>query len=143
MLAISINDKQWRQLEKLGSVSEKIVSMTLQRTGQTVMNDAKIKAPYLRGDLRRSITMTPAVVPLGASLVRVWSDKPYARIQDIGGIIRPRRAKRLAFKVNGQYVTASQVKIRGNKYMTNAFEKGKKEFAQVFSEEFNHYMPND
>jgi hypothetical protein len=93
------------------------------------IREAKEGAPVLTGDLRSSIrlmtkTRTSAVY---------GSDKPYAAVQEYGhGGIRPKRAKVLAFKVDGQWVFTKYVRpYKGKKYMARSAEKVRKSLPEL------------
>jgi len=47
----------------------------------------------------------------------------YAAIHEYGGIIKPRKAKTLAFEIDGEMVFASQVKIREKRYARRAIDQ--------------------
>lgn len=137
---ISINKEDLVRLSRFPENEKKVVQMTLQRAGMQVREQSDRNAPYKSGDLKSSITMQPQNVPIGADKVIVGSNKVYARIQDTGGVIKPKNKKLLAFKVNGQFVFARSVTIKGNKYMTNAYEQIKDDMGKIFNEEFEHYI---
>lgn len=52
----------------------------------------------------------------------VWGsrDVRYALIQELGGVIRPRRARALVFMVDGQFVTVQKVTIPPRPYLRPA-----------------------
>ncbi len=80
------------------------------------------------GRLRRSIQSrrTSNVVQIGSNVV-------YARIQELGGTIRPRRARFLRFQVNGRWVAVRQVSIRAKRYLQRALENSKQEVEQIMN----------
>lgn len=97
------------------------IKTSLRRCGDQLRNDAAQNAPYKTGNLRRSITLeaTDRMAIVGTNLV-------YARIQDEGGVITPKKAKYLRFQIGGKWYTKKQVtipKYRGVGYLTPAFEK--------------------
>lgn len=137
-MSISIDQKAIKQLGRLPDNGRKVIQMTLQRSALEVMNEGKKNAPYITGNLRRSITMDPQKVGIGDKQVKVGSNLVYARIQDEGGTITPKRGKYLAFRTrDGQFVLARRVFIRGNKYLTNAYENMRTRINKIFNEEFN------
>lgn len=82
---------------------------------------AKKFAPVKTGHLRRSIDGHKT----GEFSGRVGSAIIYARIQELGGIIRPKNKKYLRFKVGNQWVFAKQSKIKGKFYLKRAAEQAK------------------
>ena len=118
----------------------KVVGVGLRRCGDQLRNDAASKAPYLTGTLKRSITMEV----VSDKLVVVGSNLEYARIHDEGGIIYPKKSKYLRFKIGGQWVTVSKVKIpkyRGVGYLTPAFDKLVSSDAErIFMEEIQRVL---
>lgn len=100
----------------------KATTIGLRRCGDQLRNDAAQNAPYLTGNLRRSITMEM----VNDKKVIVGSNLAYARIHDEGGVITPKKGKFLRFQVGGQWVSVRKVtipKYRGQGYLTPAFEK--------------------
>ena len=59
-------------------------------------------APASSGSLRRSFKTAPVDIGGGQISVGLFSDLPYARIQNQGGTIRPKTGKNLAIPVTGQ-----------------------------------------
>ena len=145
MLKITINEtvsaKFLNMLKNAPAKSKKITSIALRRAGDELRNDAVRNAPYKTGNLRRSITMEPG---LPSTHVTVGSNLVYARIQDVGGEIIPKKKKYLRFQVNGQWVTTKRVHVppsRGIGYLTPAFEKliaGRVD--KIFMEEINNVL---
>lgn len=80
--------------------------------------EAKKNAPVKTSHLRRSIH----VLEDGNNAKRYGTAVVYARIQEYGGEIRPKRKKYLRFKVNGQWVFAKRVRIKGKFYMKRSAE---------------------
>jgi hypothetical protein len=72
------------------------------------------------GALRRAVSVTaPRKTRQGYEAeVYMMPDrtKPYQSIHEYGGIIRPKRAPYLVFKVKGQWVRTKQVRIRQKRY---------------------------
>jgi len=100
-----------------------------------VQNDAKKNAPFKRGNLRRSITSK--VTKFEA---KVGTDVIYAKIQEFGGVIRPKKGQYLRFPIKGQWVTVKSVKIpkyRGKGYLTPALQNNKKKITDIFSKAIN------
>lgn len=74
------------------------VGISLKRMGQEARSMAIGMAPRKTGDLVRSILMTPAF-PL--KYVSIGSNKVYARIQDLGGVVTPKAGKYLTIPLPG------------------------------------------
>ena len=99
--------------------------IAMNRIGDQMVNDSVDMAPYLRGNLGRSIHKDVA----NHKKVIVGTDLDYARIHDEGGVIRAKNKPYLVFKYKGQWYRKKQVTIRkykGRGYFTPAFEKLKK-----------------
>lgn len=136
MMELSLDAASQKMMKKLGPNMEAVRTMTLQRTGLEAMNGAKEAAPYITGNLRRSITMEPQKVGKSDLKVEVGSNLVYARIQDMGGEIVPKSAQYLRFQVKGQWVMARRVKIKGNKYLTKQYERmSEGRMGDIFKEE--------
>ncbi len=116
------------------------VKLGLRKTGEEALRKTRRFAPVKSGQLRRSIDMIERTneVIIGTNLV-------YARIQEFGGTIRPKNAKALAFKVNGQQVFAQQVyipKFKGRGYFAPAFQQARS-FGKINMErEINKFLNN-
>lgn len=101
MISLGFDSVQAAQLQaKLKSMPGEImkaVAMGMARAGLEVQNQAKTKAPYQTGNLRRSLTMDPSIVGV-RDQVRVGSNLEYARIQDLGGAAGKKRRGRIKAK---------------------------------------------
>ena len=64
------------------------------------------------GGLKGSITFAT-----GANQVAVGSNKVYAAIQQFGGVIRPKTARALAFRMGGHLILARSVTIPARPYL--------------------------
>lgn len=64
------------------------------------------------GDLRKKLD-----IAANNDIARVGSNLEYAAIHQLGGVIKPKRAKVLAFSLGGQMVFAKKVKINANPYL--------------------------
>lgn len=137
MMEVNFTPETLKKLEKLGGLGKDVRMFTLQRAATEAMGGAKEMAPYHTGNLRRSITMDPQRVTGTTEAVKVGSNLIYARIQDLGGTITPKKAKMLRFQVKGEWVMAYAVKIKGNRYLTTQLEKMKSgRLDSIFKEEF-------
>lgn len=116
-----------------------VIKTALYRIGTEMQDMAVNLAPYKSGTLRRSVGMD-----LGTSKVAVGSDLVYARIQDQGGTIKPKRKKYLRFQIRGKWVTVKQVtipKYNGKGYLTPAYNKQEQSRAEdIFREEFDRIL---
>ena len=77
------------------------IQVTLFKAGQDVRTKSIRLAPYKSGDLRRSISVKPQSLGGIKNFVVIGTNKPYARIQDLGGIIRPKSARNLTIPIGG------------------------------------------
>jgi len=87
-----------RVISKYPKQLDNATSIALRRMGQEVRSDAVSWAPVKTGDLSRSILMSPQ---FPKTRVTVGTNKPDARIQDLGGTIRPKRAQYLTIPLGG------------------------------------------
>ena len=78
--------------------------------------------PYKSGNLKRSITQKVEATPLKRVTGTIGSNLEYARIQEFGGVIRPKTGKYLRFLGNNGWVSVKQVTIRPKFYMTRAIK---------------------
>lgn len=88
---------------------------------------AKKNAPRKTGTLQRSITpiqVTGNGGRYGTALI-------YARIQEEGGVIKPKKAKVLRFKIGNRWVSAKQVRIKGKHYLKRSAEATQKAVPQL------------
>jgi phage gpG-like protein len=73
------------------------------------------------GRLKNSIAYRPASSPQGATQLIIGSNLIYARIHQLGGIIRPRTAKALRFPISTpqgiQWITKKSVTIPARPYL--------------------------
>lgn len=88
---------------------------------------AKKYSPVKTGHLRRSIYNTP-VTPTGS---KYGSNVIYARIQEFGGTIKPKKAKRLRFEIDGKVIFAKQVKIKGKHYLKRSADDTQKRVPEL------------
>jgi len=126
---------------KAGDDLPGLLLQTMKKATTQIKNDArKIRPGSFKnqtGNLRRSIDRRVFSAARGI----VFVGEKYGKYVEFGTrphIIRPKSAKMLAFKVNGQMVFARQVRHPGSKpypYMEPAFKENKdkvlKEYARV------------
>lgn len=71
----------------------------------------------------------------------IWSNLPYARIQDTWWTIKPNKWDYLTFKVWWKWVRTKKSKIKWNKYFTRAREKWDNEkLNQILEEQLKIYL---
>jgi len=116
---------------KLAQLSDVVAGKALERAtlagALLVQNAAKEKAPYRTGTLRRSIHSEVTETSKTRCEVEVGTDVVYARIQEYGGVIKPKGPHLLRWKdaKSGQWYTARQVTLPAHPYLRPAFdEKG-------------------
>lgn len=117
-----LSAKFLRIMKESPDKTAKVIRVGLRRCGDQLRNQAAQKAPYLTGNLKRSITMQF----VGEKTVMVGTNLEYARIHDEGGVIYPKKSNYLRFKIGGQWVTVKKVtipKYRGEGYLTPAFNQ--------------------
>ena len=104
---------------RLAAQSPGSIRAGLMAGGLLVQNDAKRRAPFKTGHLRRGITLEAIddfAVKVGVDLATV----PYARIHEFGGVIKPKNGKYLVFEINGQKVFAKSVTMPARPYLRPA-----------------------
>lgn len=102
----------------------------LARATASIQASAINNAPYDTGTLRRSISQD-----IRQDYGKVGSNMPYARIQEYGGTIVPKRAKFLAWQKNGRWYRAKKVILKARPYLIPAFEKTKRELGGIIDRE--------
>ena len=101
----------------------------LHRTGQGIVSEAKLRAPVDRGSLRRAIGYRLKAVGLGLDVGVLGGEHkgvPYARIIELGGVIKPHKSKYLAIPLDPKYQHRSPrsfdltfVTLGGKRYMVD------------------------
>ena len=127
-MTVKFDTSQWNKyVMKMPARMYVYMFMTLKQCAQLVTNRAKVLAPYLRGDLRRSITNT---VDLAKQTATVGTDKIYAPIQEFGGTIRQKTKK--GYRI----ITIPAVnKKTGNKgYLIPALEENEQAILKTFDD---------
>lgn len=139
MLEVKINSaKLDKAIARAPKQAIKLIQLSLDQSALKVQNKAKQLAPFKTGNLRRSITkqILPGVAVVGTNLV-------YAAIQEFGGVIVPRAAKMLRFKIDGKYVFARKVKIppyKGRGFLRPAFRGNLVKIKQIFIKNFKRIL---
>lgn len=88
------------------------------------------------GALRNSIIVESRATDTGAE-AEIGPHVIYGRIQEFGGTIRPVRAKRLHFVIDGQDVFARQVTLPARPYLRPAVDDHKDQILSVMAEVVN------
>jgi hypothetical protein len=97
--------------ELKGKAQRLLNDVAMYGVGQAIRN-----APRKTGHLQRSIH----ILRRGAGRITYGTALIYARIQEFGGVIRPKNAKYLSWVANGRRHFAKQVRIKGKFYMTRS-----------------------
>lgn len=115
---------------------QKAIDIALFNIGEQMSREAKEKAPYRKGILRKSIKPEQE-----KGKVTVGTDLDYARIQELGGAIYPKKGKFLRFEIGGKEIFAKSVTIKAKPYLTPALERQKAGRAlDTISQEINRIL---
>lgn len=126
-------DRLDRKLAALSRLAQgDVLEQALHAGAQEIRNSAQDKAPYLTGTLRRSIHSETTEKNGARVTVQVGTDVEYAAMQEFGGEIVPKNAKRLVFEVDGKKVFARKVTIPAHPYLRPAFDEQKGEAVRQF-----------
>lgn len=126
-------DSLERKLAALGKLAQgDVLEKALHAGAQEIRNSAQDKAPFLTGTLRRSIHSETGEKSGAKVSVLVGTDLEYAAMQEFGGTIVPKNAKRLVFEVDGKKVFARKVTIPAHPYLRPAFDEQKGEAVKQF-----------
>lgn len=79
------------EVQEMPQHARRAIQISLFKAGTEVRTKAIGLAPAKSGDLRRSISMKPQSLSAIIDQVTVGTNKPYARIQDLGGTIRSKK----------------------------------------------------
>jgi len=90
------------------------------------------------GNLRRSIKGTSK-----KEKGRLVSTTVYSAIHELGGVIRPKRAKRLKFKVGGSWKSAAKVIMPARPFLRPAFENNMDEISEIILDSILKGMKED
>jgi phage gpG-like protein len=128
-----------KKIQALANAPKKASKLAMTRIGNESLNIAIPLSPVLSGNLKRSLNSRPETFR-----VRFGSNLIYARIQDLGGTILPKRKKMLAWKKNGKWHFAKKVKIpkyKGRGFLTPAFLKMKRgEAKKIYRQEMAIFL---
>ena len=115
------------KLSKLSAAARgSIAKDAVEAGGYQIMNHARLNihevfSPKQSGGLSNSISVTAKTTGNGGE-AEVVPHKVYARIQELGGTVRPVHASSLHFVIDGKDVFAKQVKIPTRPYLGPAAE---------------------
>jgi hypothetical protein len=101
-----------------------ILKELMQSVGQEMVAESKSRAPRRTGRLFNSINFI-ATNDGGILTTRKNINKSnvyYARMVEKDRNIKPKKAKYLTFKINGEWKKVSSVHVRGRPFMTPVFE---------------------
>lgn len=104
-----------------GEFQRELVGVTLRRSTHpkgTRTPAAPGSPPALvTGTLRRSVRIVPAVSAGPRASAEVRAGTVYARIQELGGVVKAKRAPYLRFRYGGAWVQKKQVRLPARPYM--------------------------
>lgn len=130
-----------RNLERLGSAMSNALEAAALAGGMPIQNAAKAGAPKRTRTLARGIHMETVSKTARSVWIAIGPREIYGRIQELGGVIRPRRAQILAWVTSGPRPRdkagwraarregrarfAKQVTVPARPYMRPAFDNNK------------------
>ena len=91
----------------------------------------KRRTGRLAGSINKEVITKKDVV-----IGRVGSNLKYARIHELGGTIRPVRAKYLCFKIDGQFVMAKEVTIPKRPYIAPSMKEYRPQLQKILGQTF-------
>jgi len=102
-------EKKMKRIEK--DIIDKMEAAVM--TGALIIqNDAKKRAPYKTGTLRKSIHMETAKKTKESIVIEVGTDLEYAAIHEFGGTITPKNSKFLAIPIGNLKGSPRKHKLR-------------------------------
>lgn len=123
-ITVSGRDELHRALVELAQrASGSQIVTALEAGADIIINDAKQRAPYRTGTLRRSIHSERASVTESGAEVDLGPAVNYGAQVEFGGDIIPVRARRLRFVVNGEVIYARRVHQEPRPYMVPAAQE--------------------
>jgi len=125
---------------------EDSISMAIKRAAAYMQLKSRDMLPPYKGNPTGTLARSISISSLTGKSAEVGSNLDYARIQDLGGVITPKAAKYLRFKIDGQWIATKRVTIpkhNSTGYLTPAFEDVKKNVIKTYiSEELNRKFNN-
>lgn len=111
-------DRRMMQLIKGASGPQSVVA--LEAGAMIIVNDAKARAPFLTGTLRRSIHHERGNVSANQAEVLIGPSVNYGAQVEFGGDIVPKRARFLRFVIDGQVIYTRHVHQEPRPYLVPA-----------------------
>jgi hypothetical protein len=148
------NFEQWkREMELMGSVSDATMRGAVREVGNFARDairrslppgdDGRFPGYAAKGNLKRAIVAGPVKGTPGNPSVTVGLASEAgvlthikAYVHEFGMVIHARRYKYMTFKINGKWVKATQVTVRGKHF----FADGWQETARIFPELVEQYL---
>lgn len=135
----AVSEKLMKKADKYPDLVQSAMRIAIQRVGFEIRQKARDYAPVKTGVLRRSL-FADFVPGTNNLVVAVGTDLIYARIQDLGGIIKPKNKEFLRFQIGDKVIyTRGPIKIpkyHGRGFLTPAFrEVTRSKSKQIFKEE--------
>lgn len=106
------------------------IVVALEAGGLVIVNDAKERARYRTGTLRRSIHIERGAVTDDSAEIQLGPSVNYGAQVEFGGDIIPVRATRLRFEIDGQVIYARRVHQEPHPYMVPAAQENTAEVVQ-------------
>lgn len=104
--------------------------VALEAGGDVIVNDAKERARYRTGTLRRSIHIERGTVTMDYAEIQLGPSVNYGAQVEFGGDIVPVNARRLRFVIDGQVIYARRVHQEPHPYMVPAAQENNAEVVQ-------------
>ena len=117
------------RINEWGAKKSGDMQKSLLELATTIHRDAGNLAPRKSGNLISSGRIQP--ISNGFAVTFGGNGVPYGRIQELGGTIRPKKARMLIWKGDdGKTHAAHQVTIKGKHYLQKSGDKNSKNFAR-------------
>lgn len=104
--------------------------VALEAGGDVIVNDAKERARYRTGTLRRSIHSERGTVTMDYAEIQLGPSVNYGAQVEFGGDIVPVNARRLRFVIDGQVIYARRVHQEPQPYMVPAAQENHAEVVE-------------
>ena len=91
----------------------------------------KVRTNRLRGGIVKEVEQRGNI-----TIGKVGSNVKYARIHELGGVIKPVRAKYLAFVVDGHFVMAKEVKMPARHYIGSSMREAREMLQKAIGKKF-------
>lgn len=142
MLSFKITfPKSKRLAQKLPEDFQRGLIAGLRRAILVAEAGAKMLAPVKTGHLRRSIRSGTELGHIPTAWI--GSDVRYARIQELGGTIRPKTAKALRFKIGDRWITTKSVTIKGKFYLQKGMTQNQGRMMEIIKKSVIETMERD